>query len=190
MNATSHTSPGFTLIEMLVVLAVTIALLVVAVPGFQEIMRNNRMLSEVYSLRATLNNARSAALSRRAAVVVCPTVDGAACSTDTNNWRLGYMAFVDDDNNSVRNSGEEQIQVNVRDGMVDILFDNANRRIRFDAQGGAMGSQGTFEFCDPRGATGASAMILNPAGSVRAARDTDTPVDDIVNDLDDANVAC
>ena len=189
---------GFTLTEMLAVLAVLSVLLIVAIPGFQTLIRNNRMISEVYSLRATLNQARSEALSRRAPVVVCPTLDGDVCSADTVNWRQGYMTFIDTNNDNVpdpNDPDEEQIQVNSRTIAVDILFDNPNRRIRFDSQGQALGFEGTFAFCDPRGARDARGLILNPVGSVRAAIDTDDPLDDIVNaanynDAGGSNVGC
>jgi type IV fimbrial biogenesis protein FimT len=76
---------------------------------------------------------------------------------------------------------------------VDILFDNAERRIRFDAEGLALNFEGTFTFCDQRAvdnAAKARALIVNPVGSLRAATDTDLPEDLIVNDLDGTNVTC
>ncbi len=56
---------GFTLVEMMMALVVLAVLLAVAAPGFYELIKNNRMLSEVYALRATLNGARSEALAQR-----------------------------------------------------------------------------------------------------------------------------
>ena len=56
---------GFTLVDMMLALVVLAVLLAVAAPGFYELIKNNRMLSEVYALRATLNGARSEALAQR-----------------------------------------------------------------------------------------------------------------------------
>tara|TARA_B110000305_G_scaffold208690_1_gene241124 strand:+ start:521 stop:1117 length:597 start_codon:yes stop_codon:yes gene_type:complete len=186
------TANGFTLIEMLVAVLILGVLLLVAVPGFSDLISNNRMVSEVYVLRATLSHARSEALARRAPVVVCPTTDGLACA-DSNDWSTGYMTFVDTDNNSVANSAdvdEEIIQWEARQSPVAIGFDNANKRVRFGGQGIALGFEGTFTFCDSRGAGDARALILNPVGSLRAALDADATLDGIVNALDDANVVC
>ena len=190
------TANGFTLIEMLVAVLIVGVLLLVAAPGFSDLISNNRMVSEVYLMRATLSHARSEALARRAPVVVCPTTDGLACA-DSNDWSSGYMTFVDTDDNNVANPtdpDEDIIQWEARQSPVDILFDNASKRVRFGGQGVALGFEGTFTFCDSRGAGDARALILNPVGSLRAALDIDatpdaTP-DGIVNALDDANVVC
>ncbi len=68
---------GFTLVEMMMALVVLAVLLAVAAPGFYELIKNNRMLSEVYALRATLNGARSEALAQRNFVTLCRSEDGA-----------------------------------------------------------------------------------------------------------------
>jgi len=186
------TANGFTLIEMLVAVLILGVLLLVAAPGFSDLISNNRMVSEVYVLRATLSHARSEALARRAPVVVCPTTDGLACA-DSNDWSTGYMTFVDTDNNNVANSAdvdEEIIQWEARQSPVAIGFDNVSKRVRFGGQGIALGFDGTFTFCDSRGAGDARALILNPVGSLRAALDNDATPDGIVNALDDANVVC
>ena len=186
------TANGFTLIEMLVAVLIVGVLLLVAAPGFSDLISNNRMVSEVYLMRATLSHARSEALARRAPVVVCPTTDGLACA-DSNDWSSGYMTFVDTDDNNVANPtdpDEDIIQWEARQSPVDILFDNASKRVRFGGQGVALGFEGTFTFCDSRGAGDARALILNPVGSLRAALDIDATPDGIVNVLDDTNVVC
>ena len=186
------TANGFTLIEMLVAVLIVGVLLMVAAPGFSNLISNNRMVSEVYALRATLSHARSEALARRAPVVVCPTADGLSCA-DSNDWSTGYMTFADTDDNNVANPAdpdEEVIQWEARQSPVAIRFDNSSRRIRFGGQGVALGFEGTFTFCDSRGAGDARALILNPVGSLRAALDSDSTPDDIVNTLDNTNAVC
>ena len=187
------TANGFTLIEMLVAVLILGVLLLVAAPGFSNLISNNRMVSEVYALRATLSHARSEALARRAPVVVCPTVDGLNCAENSNDWSTGYMTFVDTDNNNVAvpaDPNEEIIQWQAKQSLVAIRFDNASKRVRFGGQGVALGFDGTFTFCDNRGEGDARALILNPVGSLRAALDTDDTPDDIVNALDNSNVVC
>jgi len=188
----SSAQRGFTIIEAMVVVFIVSVLIAIAAPGFQALIANNRMISEVYSLRATLSHARTEALARRAPVVVCPTADGATCA-DSDDWSTGYLAFVDtDDNNAAdpTNPDEEIIQRETEERSVDIAFDNANRRVRFGADGIALGFEGNFTFCDERGANRARALILNAVGSLRAATDTDSPEDSIVNDAGDNNVTC
>lgn len=183
---------GFTLIEVMVVIIIVAILLAVAAPGYRELVGNNRIVSEVYALRATLSHARTEALARRATVVVCPTADGAACA-DSDDWSTGYLAFVDTDGDGAADPtdpDEEVIQRETDERSVDIEFDNAARMVRFGTDGIALGSEGIFTFCDDRGVKKARGLILDPVGSVRAATDTDTPEDFIVDDVDDSNVTC
>ena len=195
MTTTAAASRGFSLIELLAVLSVLAALLLIAAPGYREFILNNRMVSEVYALRATLANARSEALARRAPVVVCPTADGASC-VNTTNWTTGYVSFVDTDNDRALDAGEEVIQWEARGVEATVQFDNpTNNLVQFDPRGYSLNFEGTFTFCDPRGVTEARALILTPAGALRAATDTDSPEDEIVNKPDPAgtniiNVGC
>jgi len=166
---------GFTLIEMLVTILVLTILFLLAAPTFSNLINNNRMISEVYVMRATINHARTEALARREPIVICPTTDGLAC-TDSNDWSAGYMTFVDTDDNNIADPSdpdEEIIQWESRQRPVSIIFDNVNKRVRYGGQGFAQDHGGTFTFCDERGSTDARALILNPAGSLRAAIDAD-----------------
>src|SRR6056297_2046627 len=86
--------PGFTLIEVMVVLVVLAVLLSVGAPSFTTLIRDNRLVSAVYDLRGALSTARSEALAQRAFVTVCPSSDGATCS---GTWADGYIVFVDFD---------------------------------------------------------------------------------------------
>ena len=183
---------GFSIIEAMIVLVIVAILIAVAAPGFQELIGNNRMISEVYALRATLSHARTEALARRAPVVVCPTADGATCA-DSDDWSTGYLAFVDSDGDGAADPtdpDEEIIQRETEERSVNIDFDNGNRLVRFAPDGIALGFEGNFVFCDERGANRARALILNAVGSLRAANDTDSPEDSIVNDAGGSNVAC
>jgi len=72
---------GFSLIELMVVMGVLAILLTVGAPAFMDLIRDNRLLSEVYGLRATLNNARTEALTQRSFVTVCESDDGRAVQT-------------------------------------------------------------------------------------------------------------
>lgn len=169
---------GFTLVEMMIVLLVLAVVLSLGAPGFSDLIKNNRMLTQVYEMRALLNNARSKALSQREFVVFCSSDDGETCG---GSWQDGYLAFVDLDADGLVTDpddpdGDIVIQSRLRDSNFEkFAYSNASNRIRFDNQGYAIGFNGTFTICDDRGKIEARGLIVTASGIVRSAeiRDDD-----------------
>tara|TARA_R110000823_G_scaffold305166_1_gene427055 strand:+ start:2239 stop:2808 length:570 start_codon:yes stop_codon:yes gene_type:complete len=186
-------SKGFSIIELMVVMLILAVLLGVGAPAFLETVRNNRMITEVYALRASLANARSEALARRRTVTVCESTDSLACAADPNAWSEGYLAFVDADGDGVADPNEIILTRVVTTPDLSITFTAGPGTLGgpgFRPRGDSLGFSGTFTFCDPRGATSAAGLILRNPGDARAAEDDDTPEDNIVNDLEGNNVSC
>tara|TARA_R110002049_G_scaffold264278_1_gene440418 strand:- start:6300 stop:6866 length:567 start_codon:yes stop_codon:yes gene_type:complete len=183
---------GFSIIELMVVMLILAVLLGVGAPAFVETVRNNRMLTEVYALRATLANARSEALARRVTVIVCESIDSTGCAADPNAWSEGYLAFADDDGDGAADPNEIIVTRAVNAAGLTISFTGGPGVTGpgFNPRGDSLNFSGTFTFCDERGPTSAAALILRNPGDARAAEDTDATADNIVNDLEDNNVSC
>jgi type IV fimbrial biogenesis protein FimT len=95
----SRTSPrGFTLVELLITVAVASVLLGVAAPSFQTAMRTNRIAALTNDLVASLQLARSEAVMRGARVTLCTsqsvTSATPACSAAAD-WQDGWLVFLD-----------------------------------------------------------------------------------------------
>jgi type IV fimbrial biogenesis protein FimT len=81
MVTARHHATGFTLIELLVVLGVLSIFLAFAGPAFTSMVATQQVRAAAYDVHASLNIARSDALTRNAAVTVEP-VGG--------NWAQGW----------------------------------------------------------------------------------------------------
>lgn len=87
---------GFTLIEMMVVVAILSILAMVALPSFQPMIANSRIVANTNDIVADLALARSEAAKRggTTVVTVCASTDGSSCSGATD-WAGGRLVFVD-----------------------------------------------------------------------------------------------
>lgn len=77
---------GFTLVELMVTVAVLGILAAVAVPAMTGLINSNRLAGTTGELTAGLQLARSEALRRGARVRICGTVDGVNCGANWSRW--------------------------------------------------------------------------------------------------------
>lgn len=120
---------GFTLIELMVTIAVAAILIGIALPSFQTVSRNNAVRATTNDLISTINLARQQSLSMRTQVEVAPIAGG---------WGNGWtISFAD-------NSAGEDAEFLPRD-KVSITSSGDNAALAFRARGGLQGG-GDIEF--------------------------------------------
>lgn len=73
---------GFTLIELMVTLAVAVIIATIAVPNFKLLIQDNRTVTQTNALISALNLARSEAIKRGGNVSVCRTGTSYAAGFD------------------------------------------------------------------------------------------------------------
>lgn len=101
------TARGFTLVELMVTVAVLAILLGVAAPSFTSMTRRNRLTAAANELVATLQLAKMEAIRRNSRVVLCPSTDGSACSG--GDWSR-LIVFVDASGNGDKESSETVVR--------------------------------------------------------------------------------
>lgn len=77
---------GFTLVEMMVVVAVLSILAAIAVPNMQAMINSSRLTAQSNNLIAELQLARSEAVRRNQAVLICRSASGDVCETTVGAW--------------------------------------------------------------------------------------------------------
>ncbi|TKD37086.1 GspH/FimT family pseudopilin [Azotobacter chroococcum] len=87
---------GFTLVELMVALAVLAILLGIAVPSFTEVSLSGRLRSLANGLVASATLGRSEAIKRNAVVTLCASSDGATCAEPgEGDWHQGWIVVAD-----------------------------------------------------------------------------------------------
>ena len=147
-------SSGFTLIELIVTIAIAAILIGVAVPSFMELIRDNQTATQSTRFIADLNLARSEAVKRGINVFVCKSSDQATC-TNGSNWESGWLVIADADRDAGFDAGPI---LHVNQGL-DTNFTlrpavgNFSNWIRYDSNGAASGdgagNDETFRLCRP-----------------------------------------
>ena len=85
---------GFSLIELMVTIAIVAILLALGLPSFEGSMRSNRLATTTNEMLASLSLARSEAIRSTQRSKVCASTDGENCD---GTWNDGWMVSTDAD---------------------------------------------------------------------------------------------
>lgn len=152
---------GFTLLEMLVTMAILAILLTIAVPSFTTFIVNSQLRSAVSTLQTDTMNARAEAIKLAKPVLVRPTVAG-------TGWVSGWQTVV------LNTDGTDFQTILTRDRTSDYLAlgnNTVGASIRYDSAGFSRDSSGAFiAGClrfDAAYTARTSAMYVDAAGRPR-----------------------
>ena len=165
---------GFTITELMIAIAVLSVLIAIAVPSFRDAIEKQSVLSKSKQLRSALAEARDHAISKGTTVVVCGSVDQASCNTGSESWSLGWLSFIDENEDDDLNTGEVVLKAApaFQDNTVLTVNDEP---VVFTADG-AQETTTPIEFvlCPASNkATHAKAVVVQVSGIIRYSRDTD-----------------
>jgi type IV fimbrial biogenesis protein FimT len=150
---------GFTLVEMLVSIAILAIVLLIGIPSFNSIIKSSNMRSNSGDFISALNYARMESVKRGTSVELDQT-DGAS-------WTEGLVVWVDDDEDGTMDSGEELRYWDTFSTGSSITSANSVTSFTFSADGG-VDNNDTLKLCDDRtGETGRNITVLS-SGAVYA----------------------
>ena len=110
---------GFSLIELMVTLAVAAVLLALAVPSFTSVINSSRLTSTANELVSAMQLARSEALRRNTQVRVCRSVNGTSCA-GAGQWTRWITLVVSSD--EVLRDSSTKPPLQVTSGTAQITF--------------------------------------------------------------------
>lgn len=134
---------GFTLTELIVVVAIVAILLNIGIPSYRYISNSYRLSSEVNSLLGDLQLARAEAIKEGLTVTTCVSRDAATCDVGSITWQEGWIVFQDRNNNQTVDPGETVLRVQAGFANTDTFrADNGVSSVTFNREGFATAAAG------------------------------------------------
>lgn len=173
---------GLTLLELLSAIAVLGILTAIAVPSFVSVTESNALAADTNDLVASLQQARSQAITRGANVTVCAANAGLTACSGAADWSTGWVVL-DEAANVLR--VHEPLVAN---SASEINVVNAPGAVVFNRNGFSTDAR-TLKLCGPNNAANrARGIVITTDGRVRLAADGNG--NGIVEDRTGADVGC
>jgi type IV fimbrial biogenesis protein FimT len=186
MQKQPSNAQGFTLLELLVTIAIAAILIGIAIPNFMDVIRSNRLTTYTNEFVTAMNLARSEAVKQGQIVVVRKT---------STNWEGGWQVFVDVDRTTGNeNTMQEGANTTLCEAGEDCLLRtfpalpssytlrNSSSTIFVNfisfMPAGDVNQTGSFTLCDSSDgnttpeANTSRLILVNPTGRIRIAGDT------------------
>jgi len=162
---------GFTLIEIMVTVAVLAVLLVAAAPAMTDMVLNNRMAGLSNDLMSDLAIARSEALKRGQRVVLCKNA-GNDSSCSTGLWADGWLLYLDADNDTTLDTGETILRVRQALPSGYTVTPTGIMETLVVRPVGMVTPTGTFKICDQRTGNFGRLITISAGGRASSAATT------------------
>jgi type IV fimbrial biogenesis protein FimT len=167
--ASNSISRGFTIVELLITIAIVAILASLAGPSFSLLLERNRISTITNQFTGALTYARNEAVTRNRRVVVCKVADATLALPQCqagSAWDNGWIVFIDDNGNSQLDANEMLLRVTgaipanysiLSQGPATswIVF-NANGLARF--RGAVLGA--TYAVTPPTGVSSTSSRVI------------------------------
>jgi len=166
---------GFTIPEIMITLGVIAIVLSTAVPSMSNMIKDNRLATQLNRVVADIHFARSEAVKRDVRVILCrsasPNAPTPVCGGTERVWDTGYIIFADDGkySNKVYNDGTDVLLRRGQPTLPGIkIRTNAtwNNNLEFNSNGTTNEDNYTakMSLCDDRGTEQGRQIQVMPNG--------------------------
>ncbi len=179
---------GFTLVELMITIAIAAILMAIALPNFSSFLVQTRVDNEISQLQRLLLSARNTAINAEQTVTICPLSSSNTCDT---NWHNEISVFIDIDSDKVYEPASDERIISVK-GAIDNndKLQYGQDSIIYTPTGSISGgvSASPFKYC-PKGYTDKSRGItVSTSGRSYVTSDTDN--DNIDEDRAGSEITC
>jgi len=162
---------GFTMIELLIALAIAGILAAIAMPAFQNFIKDNRLKTRTSLMISHLQLARSESAKQKSRVTVCTSSNGTTCTPGTD-WDNGWIVWTEKDGVAGLDPNTELLLSEARSNNV-IEIDSGFDTMDYLPDGTAITPGGggiQFTFCDDRTAESGRQITIALTGRAESER--------------------
>ena len=161
---------GFTLIELMVTVAILAIVTAVALPNFDDFIRRTRVDNEVSELHRLLLTARNSAINTDQNVTICGIDNSSKCTTGSG-WKNEIVVFIDANNNSTLDADEEVFKRKAAATTGDRLEFTSASIIYTPSGRTTVDTSGTFKYCPNEHVDDSRGIEISASGRVYATTD-------------------
>lgn len=164
---------GFTLIELMFVLAVAAILMSVAVPALQMFSTNSKQTGAINDFVSSMHLARNTAITTNARVTMCASSNAASC--EAVSWDSGWILFRDANSNQTVDGTEAIIGTGSPSAGPSIVSAQYGQFLMYRPNGRVMSAivgtnTGEFTVCDQRGADYSKVIVVALSGRPKLSK--------------------
>ena len=161
---------GFTLIELMIAIALVALLLATAVPALDDFTNDARQTGAINDFISAIHLARNTAITTNSRVTMCASASGTGC--EITGWDNGWIVFGDLNSNGAVDVGETIVSASAAVEGLSIQSGEFPAALMYRPNGRAMtaaltGNSGEFAVCDFRGDDHAKVILVEISGRPR-----------------------
>ena len=167
---------GFTIIELMIVIAILALLAAIAAPNFSGMIKDSRLSSANADFMAALQLAKSESVARVTPVSICRANSGFTGCAASGNWAQGWIIFSDGDGDGTVDGGD--VVLHAHEALGNLTYRGtaqAKTDITFNPSGStSITSIQVIIACDDRGFASGKGILITITGRGSAMKATET----------------